>query len=126
MSLFKKTYANHASNDLSSGWIRKTPKKPKMRQQEIPNAHCIELAEFLNKPAGLSLMQALMNRRPPISGNTLEQKAMSGSVSEGWEKCTEEILNIAEERPEGTDLGQSKFINPADDNDPKKKPQGKV
>lgn len=97
-----------------------------MRQVEIPNSHCIEIAEFLNKPAGQSLIKGLIDRRPAIAGSTIEEKAMSGSAAQGWEGCLEEMFTIAQERPEGTDLGSSKFINPADDNDPKRKPQGKV
>jgi hypothetical protein len=95
---------------------------------EVPNAHAIEIAEFIYKPAGQSLIHALTARRPNMRAATLEEQALKSREALGWENCINEILTICSERGETVDLGESKPINPslADDKDPKYRPTGKV
>jgi hypothetical protein len=97
-----------------------------MLEVEVSNAHAIEIMEFLGKPAGKTLVQALYSRRPDITGTNMEAKAMSGSVAEGWEKCIEEIVAISLARPAAEDFHKDKYINPSDDDNPNKRPTGKV
>lgn len=99
-----------------------------MRTFEVPNAHAIEISEFLQKPAGQSLLNALYARRPEITGDDMEKRAMSGSSAQGWESCIEEIGIIAADRPNDTNVAKGTFINPNpdDDKNPAKRPDRKL
>lgn len=88
---------------------------------KMPNAHAIEIADFLTKAAGKSLLSALYARRPDIQAD-----AYKSGVAAGWELAVDEIAVIAIERPLEPDPTAPKFINPADDMDPKHRPNTKV
>lgn len=91
---------------------------------EIPVAHALELNEFLARPAGLTLLKALQERRPSMKGVGFEERSINSGIAQGWEECMAEIKKIASERPFTQDLGQDKPINPSleDDRDPSKRP----
>ncbi len=91
------------------------------RDYKIPNAHAIDIAEFLTKPAGKSLLNALYARRPII-----EQGDFKAGRAQGWEDAVDEIGVIALERPDEPNPTDPLYMNPADDMDPKHRPKGKV
>lgn len=43
------------------------------------------------------LLARLADARPPFEGRTLEDKAMSASVVEGWESCARELAALADQ-----------------------------
>lgn len=93
---------------------------------EVTNADAVNIAIFLGTKSGQALLSALQARRPTITGENMEQIGISGAIAKGWENCIAEMNVIAKEREGDQDLGQSKFIDPSDDNNPAKRPSGKV
>jgi len=91
---------------------------------EIPVAFSIDINDFLNRPAGQALMQALQSRRPSMKGSNFEERSINSGIAQGWEECMAEIKKLAAERPFTQDLGQDKPINPSleDDRDPSRRP----
>ena len=91
---------------------------------EIPIAHALDIAEFLLRPAAITLFKALQERRPSMKGANFEERSINSGIAEGWELCMAEIEKIAHERNQPVDLGQDKLINPSleDDRDPSKRP----
>lgn len=92
-----------------------------MRTVEIPNDHAIQIAEFLTKPAGKTLLSALYARRPDITA-----EPYASGVAAGWERAVDEIAVIAVERVDATEALAVRYLRGDDDNDPDKKPTGKV
>ncbi len=60
-----------------------------------------EAKAFFHSPVGRELLIELADSRPKISGTTIESKALSGSVVEGYELAQEKIgtlLNFKDEQ----------------------------
>lgn len=90
---------------------------------EFPTEHAIELARFLNQPAGRSFLQALQSRRPSLKdAATFEEQSLIAREAKGWEGCIEEIDSMSKERPGGEEIqgGHLEMSEPTPD---KQKPK---
>jgi len=54
--------------------------------------HSVSLHGFL---LAIPLIESLHEMKEPIGGKTMEEKALSGAVREGYEKCLENIISLA-------------------------------
>lgn len=94
---------------------------------QVHQAHAIEIHDFLQRPAGQAMMNALAARRPKLNASSVEKAGTQGLRASGWEECMTEIITISEERGEVSPLIDKPMnMSLADDAREDKKPLGKV
>ena len=72
-----------------------------------------EIEQFIKSPPGQVMLGHLQESRPPITGETLEQCAMTGRYAMGWEDAITFIRGIVVEQDQSLPRSSEPF-NPID------------
>lgn len=86
---------------------------PNPNFEALNQADALNLEAFLNSQSGQIVLRRLRADRPNLAGGIMETVALNAKRAEGWEDCINQMLLLAEARPQ-PEVEQQPFLSDVD------------